>query len=167
MLAPRILIGVEGDFDGSSVRGKNIFCATGGNCFMTAAEQDWIATLRGRIGYTFGHVLVYGTGGWAWTETHTDRVILTGKNAGQVASASSTESGWTAGGGVEIGILPNMSVKAEYLWVNYDVDHTFSYPNANNPTNAFRHSTGDAEEQIWRVGLNIKLGDRCDAEPLK
>jgi len=171
MLGHHWLLGIEGDFDGSTVRGANTTCSVAGcSTFSTShAAQEWMATLRGRVGYAFGHVLVYGTGGAVWERSHTDRVssVL----PAVTIRSTGVESGWTAGGGVEIGLLPGMSIKGEYLFVNHDVDNSFVYNTGTRNSTAAqlsRHSTGDADENIWRVGLNIKLFDRREiAEPLK
>jgi outer membrane immunogenic protein len=68
------------------------------------------------------------------------------------ASASGTQSGWTAGGGVEWGFLPNWTARVEYLHLQFDnVGRDYSYPGF--PT-AFRHFNSNHGLDVVRVGVN-------------
>lgn len=68
-------------------------------------------TVRGRVGYAFNSVLLYGTGGYAWSD---NRLSATAGAAS--ISDSQFHSGWAAGAGVEVMFAPKWSVKAEYLY---------------------------------------------------
>jgi outer membrane immunogenic protein len=70
-----------------------------------------MGTVRGRVGYAFDSVLVYGTGGWAWSDNRLTTTVL-----GLGSSDSRFHSGWTLGAGVEVMFAPKWSVKAEYLY---------------------------------------------------
>ena len=72
-------------------------------------HQPWFGTLRGRGGFTFNNVLIYGTVGLAYGG-------LRGEVIGG-ATESKTLAGWTAGVGMEIGLTPAWSAKAEYLFM--------------------------------------------------
>jgi outer membrane immunogenic protein len=72
-------------------------------------SNPWFGTVRGRVGYTFNNVLLYGTGGLAFGE-------LRGETFG--LSETHTDAGWTAGVGAEFGFAPNWSAKIEYLYVD-------------------------------------------------
>jgi outer membrane immunogenic protein len=76
----------------------------------TKFVNPWYGTLRGRGGFTFNNVLIYGTVGLAYGG-------LRAENIGG-ASESKTLGGWTAGVGMEMGLTPAWSIKAEYLWVD-------------------------------------------------
>ncbi|MGQ4273297.1 outer membrane protein [Terrihabitans sp. B22-R8] len=73
------------------------------------SSLNYLATVRGRVGFAFDKVLVYGTGGLAFGEVEYDN---------GVDSGAETQLGWTAGGGVEVGLSQNLSVKGEYLYVD-------------------------------------------------
>jgi outer membrane immunogenic protein len=73
-------------------------------------SNPWFGTLRGRAGFAFGNVLVYGTAGLAYGD-------LTADVAGSL-SESHISLGWTAGAGVEVGFAPHWSAKAEYLYLD-------------------------------------------------
>jgi outer membrane immunogenic protein len=66
-----------------------------------------MGTVRGRVGYAFDQVLIYGTGGFAWAD---NRLTIVG------VSDNKIHTGWTAGAGVEVMFAPKWSVKAEYLY---------------------------------------------------
>jgi outer membrane immunogenic protein len=68
-------------------------------------SNPWFGTVRGRAGVALNNVLLYGTGGVAY-------------GGGRAWSESRTHFGWAAGLGIEVGITPNWSAKAEYLYVD-------------------------------------------------
>ena len=70
-----------------------------------------MGTVRGRVGYAFDSVLIYGTGGYAWSDNRLSATLL-----GVSGSDSQFHSGWTVGAGVEVMFAPKWSVKAEYLY---------------------------------------------------
>jgi len=73
--------------------------------------SPWFGTLRGRGGFTFNNVLIYGTAGLAYGG-------LRGESTTTGASESKTLAGWTVGVGMEMGLTPAWSIKAEYLYVD-------------------------------------------------
>jgi outer membrane immunogenic protein len=72
-------------------------------------SNPWFGTVRGRAGYAFNNILLYGTGGLAFGE-------LRGETLG--LSESHTTAGWTLGVGAEFGIYQNWTAKVEYLYVD-------------------------------------------------
>jgi len=85
-------------------------------------SNPWFGTARGRVGYAFNNVLLYGTGGLAFGE-------LRGETFG--LSESHTSAGWTAGVGAEFGFAQNWTAKIEYLYVDLS-DSRFSITGASN-----------------------------------
>jgi outer membrane immunogenic protein len=79
-------------------------------------------SVRCRIGYAFDSVLLYGTGGWAWSD---NRMTATVVGLGS-ASDSQFHSGWAVGAGVEVMFAPKWSVKAEYLYKSLESANYFS-----------------------------------------
>ena len=72
-------------------------------------SNPWFGTMRGRGGFALNNILFYGTLGLAYGRGHVD--------IGSV-SESHLHVGWTAGAGMEVGLTPNWSVKAEYLFID-------------------------------------------------
>ena len=113
-ITPMFLVGAEADFQGTSL-GSN---GNGGNYYYfgnygnrTGVSLQWFGTVRGRVGVTImPTLLVYGTGGFAYGEVQRNGGLLGFSNG------SATQTGWTAGGGVEWMFMPNWSTKLEYLY---------------------------------------------------
>jgi outer membrane immunogenic protein len=112
------VVGVEGDFDGSTVRATDDSpFGVGGGAIPNDAKLDWFATARARFGYAFGDILPYVTGGGAFGHIDQYRAGGAGDPFGNF-SVGSTQTGWTAGAGIEYQVTHNLTVKAEYLHVD-------------------------------------------------
>lgn len=121
-LNPMFVVGLEADIQGTSVGGN-----AGNNPWSAHSRSvDWFGTARGRLGLTLFNprLLVFGTGGFAYGD-------LTLHN-GWAGAQRQLATGWTAGGGVEYAVLPNWSVKAEYIFTNIGANYpaTFVTPSA-------------------------------------
>ena len=101
-----IVLGVEGDLGWSGQSG-NATCAGGGTC---SADFDWVGSVRGRVGYAFDPVMVYGTGGIAAARANT---------SSPTGSFSDTYVGWTVGAGVEAALTQQVSAKIEYDYSDF------------------------------------------------
>ncbi|MBS0531881.1 MAG: carbohydrate porin [Proteobacteria bacterium] len=111
---------------------------------------DYAATLRGRIGYAFGTLMPYVTGGFAWGRT---RVDITGANGEVAETRAQTHPGWTAGAGVEFAVGGNWTAKAEYDYIDlarraYDLSDA-GLPNIGVTPNI----------HAIKFGLNYRLSD--------
>jgi outer membrane immunogenic protein len=88
----------------------------------TATDKiDSTGSVRGRLGYVFNTVLLYGTAGYAWADNKVSLSAL-----GATVSETKFLSGWTAGAGVEVMFAPKWSVKAEYLYKSLDGGNYFN-----------------------------------------
>jgi len=97
----------------------------------------WFGTVRGRVGITlWPSLLVYATGGFAYAGTN--------QNLGWV-NQSATQTGWTAGGGLEWMFMQNLSAKVEYLYTAVSGGNQGTYFNygasLNNVNNITRWNT--------------------------
>src|SRR5262252_8034241 len=106
--AGAFVFGVEGDWDYSGINTGTTasICNFSGQC---QTGNNWLATLRGRAGYAADRVLFYLTGGGAFANVQT---TFNG------VKTTHTQSGWTAGGGIEWAFADNWTAKVEYLYVN-------------------------------------------------
>jgi outer membrane immunogenic protein len=95
-----IVFGVEGDISttGADDRFANY-----------KFSNPWFGTARGRLGYAFNNVLLYGTAGLSFGSLQAEANGL---------QQSQTSVGWTAGVGAEVGIYQNWTAKIEYLYVD-------------------------------------------------
>ncbi len=103
--ANQTVFGIEGDMDWSNLRGS-------APCAGTSCEtrNNWLGTVRGRLGYSFGDFMPYVTGGLAVGD-------IKNSIAG-IGSARETKAGWTVGGGIEAHISGPWTAKVEYLYVD-------------------------------------------------
>jgi outer membrane immunogenic protein len=109
------VIGLEADGDWANVSGSSP-CA--GGVTRCGTKNTWLATGRGRVGFTmdriwgysFESVLPYVTGGVAAGGLRANVV--------NVGDTTATNAGWTLGAGIEVAILERWSAKAEYLFVD-------------------------------------------------
>jgi outer membrane protein OmpA-like peptidoglycan-associated protein len=121
-----VVLGIEGDINGggpsyttgvTGTAGKPTF-APGSNF---TASSDWNASIRGRVGYAYNQVLLYGTGGFAVANANLSANYASpaaGVSGGS-ASNSATLIGGTYGGGVEYAVSPNVSVAGEFRHTDY------------------------------------------------
>jgi len=101
------VVGVEGDIDWASINGKT----TAAPCPVSCNTSDtWLSTARGRLGYAADRFMPFVTGGAAFGDIRATGPGLTG--------GSTTNVGWTVGGGLEFALLGNWTAKAEYLYVD-------------------------------------------------
>ncbi|MCK9913067.1 porin family protein [Microbacteriaceae bacterium K1510] len=137
-----LVLGIEADIQGTSLKSSGTVDPVNG--ITGEAKVPAFGTVRARIGYAWDRFMVYGTGGWAYSDT---KVSLTGP--GGSISSDKWGSGWTAGGGVEWAFAGPWSVKAEYLYVKAkSVDLTLA---------GIPVSTGDYNYSVARLGLNYRF----------
>jgi outer membrane immunogenic protein len=135
------VFGLEGDLDWSNLKGSatTTLCPFGCN-----TSDTWLSTVRGRAGYAFGGVLPYVTGGLAVGDI---RAGFPG-----FATASTTNAGWTVGGGIEVALPGNWSAKAEYLHVDLGRFDCGVDCGAAGTDNVSMH------DNVVRAGLNYHFG---------
>jgi outer membrane immunogenic protein len=137
------VLGIEGDGDWTNLSGSTSGGACGTSLSGCQTSAEWLATVRGRAGYAFDRVLVYGTAGGAGGN-------ITAKTS--VTSNTSDEFGWTAGGGIEFAFAPNWTAKAEYLFVDLQNGSCGTACAA-----AGTASSVSFTESLVRAGVNFKF----------
>lgn len=142
---------------------------------VTTVDADWLATIRGRLGFSTGRALFYGTGGAAFTSLnfHQHNAYSYGGTApfqnygSENTSVSDTLTGWTAGGGVELKLGGAWSGKIEYLRVDFgNIASTGTVYSPAGVNRATVSHTADLSSDVVHVGLNYHFG-RQVYEPLK
>jgi outer membrane immunogenic protein len=122
-----LVFGPEADISGRALsHGATVFPFHGDtmDAVTLADEQNWVGTVRARIGYAAGNWLLYATGGFAYGgvahSMFENRITAPGQD--RLLSDSLTATGWTVGGGIEWALAPHWSVGVEYLYVNLGTD---------------------------------------------
>lgn len=153
-LAPRLMLGMELDMsfpDYQDLSPVLSYRATGTG---TANEElEWLASLRGRLGYAMGSWTPFVTGGIAWASTRFSRTDLTTGN--EDGNPSNVRAGYVLGGGVDYRLDSRWSARAEYLYTNLGLAG-FIFNSA--------PARYDSQYDLHRfqVGLNYKFGDVDD-----
>ena len=165
------VLGIEADIDGAGITGSVNTCATattGGiaGCQTSSSRLNDFGTLRGRVGYSWNNVLVYGTGGLAWGQnavTHTATCVGAGcpgvtlPFTSTAPSTTSTFAGWAAGAGAEWAFLPNWTLRVEYLHLQFDnvgESYVFTGTAAGFPFTTTSHVSANIGVDVARVGVN-------------
>lgn len=136
-----VVFGIEGEYSWGELSGtgsatidpKDGVLPIGSTLDTTAqslavsSSLDGLGSVRGRLGFTIGSFMLFGTGGVAWTDYSASAVSPEGfdnPNSPGVQNESGTFRwsdslvGWVAGGGVEYQVSRNFSLRAEV--VHYD-----------------------------------------------
>jgi outer membrane immunogenic protein len=134
------VFGLEDDGDWSGISGttNSAVCPTA-SCQI---NNDWLATVRGRVGYAYDRFLPYITGGAAFGD-----IKLTPAGFG---GSTTDKAGWTLGGGIEAAISGPWTAKLEYLYVDLG-DATCGAADCGVSTSTSFHTN------IVRVGLNYRF----------
>jgi outer membrane immunogenic protein len=155
VVAPNWVVGIEADVSATDLGGQTPITTYATGSDQHSNKLDLFGTARGRVGYAWNNVMLYGTGGFAWANEKISRTQLTGTLAasttGTVESATHTATGWAAGGGIAWGFAGNWIARLEYLHLDVGTE-SFVFPLA--------RQRNDAAVTIdtVRVGLDYKFG---------
>lgn len=81
--------------------------------FDSIDVTSYLASIRARLGYSFGHALLYGTGGVAFQGYEDDVADLL---------SDDPSVGWVIGAGLDYKVSNNVSLGAESLYYNFEND---------------------------------------------
>jgi len=133
-----VVAGVEGDIDWADINGSGTTaCPTG-----CKTSDNWLSTVRGRLGYAADRFMPFITGGAAFGDIHA--------SAPGLAGGSDDRAGWTLGGGLEAALVGNWTAKVEYLYV--DLGHFNCGASCGLSTDNVSFRTN-----VLRAGLNYKF----------
>jgi outer membrane immunogenic protein len=145
------VFGFEGDASWVGEYGSHPDDGLVGNpAFTSFTKETWVATARGRAGYAVDNLLFYGTGGYA--AAGVEAGVKDANTGALLASATSTRSGWTAGGGLEWGFAPNWSAKFEWVYMKFE-SAAFNTLAAEGPS-----SSVPFDDNVVRAGINYRFG---------
>src|SRR5271168_974053 len=169
------VLGVETDFDGSTLSKSTNFISPGfagagvpaglvGDTLSVNAKAslDWLGTTRARVGFVAtpdNRLMIYATGGVAYGGGSADFSVFDATHGlALTGNPSSSRVGWTVGGGVEYALTNNWTIKGEYLYADLG-SSTFSTPAAIVPAFAGLAATGHISynASIFRAGVNYKF----------
>lgn len=156
------VFGVEADAFFSSIKGDADslweYDFGPGNTGYTETELEYkidaFGTIRGRLGYAMDRFLPYITGGAAWANVKVSGDSYNYNDIGPDTSFSGSKSdvewGWTIGAGAEYLITDNLSIKGEYLYMDFgDQKKSFEYSDGG----PYNFKT-DLDIHTFKIGLN-------------
>lgn len=145
------VVGVEADFDWLPNTNNTNTATILGNTVSVTANNRWLTTVTGRLGYAFDRVLVYGKGGGAWVGASNSAITVNGLGTSFISS-NSNNMGWTAGLGVEWAFAGTWSVRAEYDFVGLN-NQSWNVPLLGDVI-----ASNNRDIQMFTVGINYKFG---------
>ena len=162
-----VVVGIEADAAYTDLERSRAFRGNAGGITIARQTQDYLGTVRGRLGYAFDRTLVYATGGFAYGDVN-NRVVF--ENAAGTptffGNRSRTETGYAAGAGIEYALPTDsflnffkssaVTVKAEGLY--YDLGRRSIAVAALPGSTGAYVSRFQNEGVLGRVGLNYKFG---------
>ena len=145
-MSGNFVFGLEGDAAWSDVSAD----------FVTAdpewhAELNWLVTVRPRVGIAFGRVLPYITGGLAIGEIDLSSFDNVAPPGG--GSDTNTHFGWTGGGGIELGLTQNISLKGEYNYVDLGEERYV----LSGPASFFDDEDLSFTAHLFKFGANVRF----------
>lgn len=126
---------------------------------FASAEYGGYGTLTARIGYGQDRWLFYTKGGAAFADIDHRAGAITGGvvDGTDFTKLDEVKTGWALGAGVEYAFQPNMSMKIEYLYMDFGKDRS-----GNLDGDVFAH-----ENDIHTVKVGINYSLQRVIEPLK
>jgi outer membrane immunogenic protein len=152
------VIGIEGTASGTTMRGSAFMglpAGLPGDLALVQADNDFLASVTGRIGYAFDTVLLYARGGFAVAG---DKYTVSGAtfNGGGPFAFQGADNryGWIVGGGVDWAFTRHWSMNVEYDYYRFGSGGILM-------TDQFSGLTGivDVKQtvQVIKVGFNFHL----------
>ncbi len=141
-----VVIGAEIDGSWTSMRSASVTNPVPGQ-FRDGVQINALGTATGRVGYTMGYWLVYAKAGGAWANMK----FVTGSLGPQLVTYNENRFGATAGAGMEVAFLRNVSAKVEYNFL-YFPEHSLVFMH---PTSV---SQFDHYVHLVKAGINVRFG---------
>lgn len=118
------IFGVETDLNhigaSNTIVPPNTLATTcGAGCGVSATnELTWLSTFRGRVGFAFDRIMVFGTAGFAVGQVNNHWGWGFPGFSDSQFSSSGTKTGYVYGGGIELMLAPKWTVRAEAMHVD-------------------------------------------------
>jgi len=120
-----------------------------------SSSIDWYCTVRGRLGWSAGPLLFYGTGGLAYGDVD----LQSSSSSNPLVLSSSTSplrAGWVAGGGMDYMWTPNVILSLGYQFVDLGKVSLASSTTATGATLS-QTATVHAQFQVVTFGISFRF----------
>lgn len=139
--------GVEVDFEATDITGGFIDRVEG--IGKGVDKYIWQGSIRGRLGYAFDRVLVFGSGGFSYAKIENTYTLVPTDTSEPITG---TRAGWNVGGGIDYALTDTLIAGFEYRYTEFDTYSNVSLV-------AFPGLTGTQEptSQSVRMSLSYKF----------
>jgi len=146
-----LVFGIEGTWSGTdlnqTINSTLVIPAT------RTTKIDQIATVTGRLGYTWDQTLLYAKGGYAAARVDTSNFNPANGFAGDT---NKWENGWIVGGGLEFMAARNIVLGVEYDYAHITFDRTITVNNG--ALVALTGSRGNLQQVVARASYLFNWG---------
>lgn len=156
----RFLLGLETDIQALSNSGETNSAALpypdgSANQFLVSsyANNNWLWTLRPRLGWVSPFGVIYATGGLGLTWLQSDFMLSSSALGFESEQVNTVKAGYVVGGGIETPITEDLSIKAEYLYEQYPQTQAYLM-NQLIPLGQSMSNSVDLAGSFITVGLN-------------
>jgi outer membrane immunogenic protein len=153
--------GIEGDVDDTNLRVERKVTIPSGTAVPAGTgflngNQTWLASAKGRIGYTWGQAMVFGEFGVAWSGFNVDGGATVQGAPPVTFNSQFMKRGVVMGGGFAWMLSPNWSMRAEALSYTFNgaTFHQAVIPGTNVTLNTASDKFTDI---VARIGLDYKF----------
>jgi outer membrane immunogenic protein len=155
-----LVLGIEAEGGYMNLDGDGVEPGSPGGDTRGESDSDFFTTIRGRLGFAFGHFLFYGTGGGIGVNFESrvrDDCAFSGNCGDELIDAGKTDFnwGWVGGGGIEYMLGCHWTIRGEYLRYQLD-DQSFDAVGINFGGHYHFNAPG-TEGNIFRAALNYKF----------
>jgi iron complex outermembrane receptor protein len=165
------VVGLEGSVNGTNLVRNSLLpiydpsSVSPGGTLTTAVKSNLQGSLRGRLGYAWGRLLPFVSGGVA-LGGFTQQTYLTGEDAlGLFNAANNGQSvlraGWTLGAGAEWAMTRSWAIRGEYRYTDFgSVSDASTYAA---PAGALFTGTRRLDQNLLEFGVSYKFGEEGQA----
>jgi opacity protein-like surface antigen len=160
------LLGLEADIQalsnsGTTNSGALPYPDGSGNQFVVSsyANNNWLFTLRPRLGLITPYGLLYGTGGLGLNWLQSDFILSSDVAGLESQQVNSVSSGYVVGGGLETSLSHDLSLKTEYLYEHYPTAQAYLMNQLLPLSNTMSNSV-DLSGHLISVGLNYHFNQQ-------
>ena len=150
----QLVWGLEASGSWSGIKNKEVFSELGFSD-ETSTRNRWDVDISGRVGFAFGHALLYGKVGAAWGKFD----IRYTSDDSDLHFASKTLPGLLLGTGLEYAFAPNWSAKLEYNYIGFPNKVVRFTDLGDGGSVPFFDLSFSASKHIVKAGLNYRLGE--------
>jgi outer membrane immunogenic protein len=148
--APNWVLGIEGQYSWLGSNNNGVIFPGPGAAFVYNNNQRALASVTGRVGWTWGPGLLYVKGGYAFSDNNESLVNGAGTPV-PFAFSGNHSNGFTVGAGLEYMFTQNWSGKIEYQYYNFG-NSSFVAPAALAPFGNFR-----TDDHVVKAGINYRF----------